>query len=37
MKQRCRVCVKDIKVMIRKNTGFCSQHCEDEWNDDDEV
>jgi hypothetical protein len=35
MKQRCKTCGKAIKVMIRKNTGFCTEACEEEWNSDD--
>jgi len=27
-KSVCQVCLKDIKISIRKNTGICSGDCE---------
>lgn len=35
MKQTCLLCGRKIRVMIRKNTNFCSDDCEKEWEDDD--
>lgn len=28
MNYKCKVCDKDIKIMIRKGTDFCSEKCE---------
>lgn len=26
---KCRVCGKDIKIQVRKNTGVCSENCQE--------
>lgn len=28
MAEKCEVCTKDVLVQIQKNTGLCSQKCE---------